>query len=169
MQWCLCVCVSQLQAVSDCYVPSSSLQSLSSCQAPRQPKKKGLKVLHCGLNLAETVTYSLHASNASWSLGFCLCICPPPGGFYSGPPSQHPPLNSQDPSHACKLAVQLPKEWHEYCNGTWCQMEIQAHQDEDHPQGYPREAPSKGRLPAVSPSVIKTLTSVALLELSLLN
>lgn len=125
------------------YIPSSNLQSLSSCQAPRQPKKKGLKVLHCSLNLVKNIMYSLGANNVSRSLGFCLRVCFSPGGLYSWPPSWHPPLMSQDPFHACNFAAQLPEEWHEYCNNIWCQMAIQAHQDEGHPQGCPRKETSK--------------------------
>lgn len=77
--------------------------------------------------------------NASWSLGFSLPACFSAGGLYSWPPSQHPPLMSQDPFYACKFVAQLPQEWHEYCNSIWCQMAIQAHKDEGHLQGCPRE------------------------------
>lgn len=45
-------------------------------------------------------------------------------GLYSCPPSQHPHLTFQNQSNTHKLAAHLPKEWHEYRNGIWYQMEI---------------------------------------------
>lgn len=125
------------------YIPSSSLQSLSSCQALRQPKEKSFEIPSVQLEFGKIIVCSLAPSNFSWSLGFCLPVCLSPGGVYSWPPSQHPPLMSQDPFHACKFAAQLLEEWHEYCNSIWCQMAIQPHRDEAHPQGCPREEISK--------------------------
>lgn len=140
-RWCngVCVCLWQLQVGSDCFYTQQQPSVSVYLPGTKAAQEKRFEIPSMQFEFGKKIMYSLAPINVSWFLGFCLPVCFSPGGLYSWPPSQHPPLMSQNLFHVCKFAAQLPEEWHEYYSSIWCQMAIQAHKDEGHLQGCLRE------------------------------